>query len=1291
MSQSQSAVRKMADPPSSPDPLANSSESSNTLHSVARPYRRLTSPRKTPLRDDNANSQIYPSSPQRAYLTANSPSKAITEQTLSPWKIRVTVEAEPEDGEGLPQYSTQTYQVPLKTCSSPTRPNANRGRAKAGQSSPVRKRRSGTPVRGAGRRKSVTNLDIVVLGDDEDEDEWSPKKKSQIKKPGRKQSKSSETAKSQPPEPVQSVEEDEDMYGAGVGDTITLDNEPLQTIEKDVDSCARTGHDDSSQSSAAELREIDLHRVSVRPRSHSTRKPNHGSTLEGVQADAPQIHAAQHRAKGRDFSNISAMSYPTPSPTPSAPGDEASDDDDEGVGYDTVMESEGFTMIDLESIPSARRFLSSPRDSVDRNLNHEQEKALSPSSPEKDVPPPAKLSLPMPIHVTHVADETELSSNVASSPPQAASLLQVQSQRPTLQRKVTPSPYASPERPPPPPTQTKKAASPDADTLPPRRVVHAGRALYGALSSSQSDKANHYQTPTSTREEFLDGFSSGTQRELRSHLRLGEELAKKSSNETQSNNSGVGEPAHQIWRGEALVQRSQLSYDVDSRTKIIRDAIGSGSRLLGGSLLEVRDKGGSDWFATTAKEQSLPRTDSARKTVTEDKEYEKVVQSCGNERSVGSEARNDIDSDHGLLDKPAEDAEEVSQGTSTNSRRIAPVEQGLRETSAAVASVVQQRWDNRIYDGQGQVPERRAGSPNTAEIRQSQRYLKTAEQPEAHPSTRRPEGDEGDAEQGHDEFVGDETDIWLLEAQESSSSPHAEQAERYPHQPEKAQELLNKPRRKLIPSPWKRSEEITETSTMLTNADMSGMLWQQPQDTRFGAVALNKQASRASSGNFNLQRMLSSPVKLASVGRDNMRLKIRDEETVSSSSTAELSVADESSQSLSAEDGPSEVPQSEAEDSLSMPSSPPLREPLPPRLNASVQDGEDSTPPLTATSISTELTQTRPPTPRSAMKGGRGIVSPVKQVVFNQRSMYLNELGEESTMSANFDSPAPTPAQPYCAPTPAEESSEDVIEVATPKANTTSSGFFNWLVHGSNVKEVAPATTSDSPSIASSTSDCLDDESNAQWQTTRTSMPTTQPSRSPVPRQGTTKAPKSNIPKLPSYLQAPSFPSLPPTDPSYKPPPLAVSGDFTNAHFRTLHILHAKSLRPRFHAPKHVRPSVQALRGFKLTVDESAAGLDVFEWTVGLEECLVIERFMQEVEWGWVQSWCDGRAEDVLRERAREDEGKGEDGKKDVWWQAEMRKVGWGWRPEDIARHLGMVVIGECVREEERDMVRRGR
>jgi hypothetical protein len=104
-----------------------------------------------------------------------------------------------------------------------------------------------------------------------------------------------------------------------------------------------------------------------------------------------------------------------------------------------------------------------------------------------------------------------------------------------------------------------------------------------------------------------------------------------------------------------------------------------------------------------------------------------------------------------------------------------------------------------------------------------------------------------------------------------------------------------------------------------------------------------------------------------------------------------------------------------------------------------------------------------------------------------------------------------------------------------------------------------------------------------------------------------------NITKLPSYLLPPSYPSDPQRSPST---PLALSGTFTNSHFRTLHIIYRKSLKFHALAVGTIRPEIMALRGLKIEIDKSGNGMErgVFYWKVRDDECEVLERLMQEFE-----------------------------------------------------------------------------
>ena len=1379
--------------------------------------------------------------------------KAITEQTLSPWKIRVTVEAEPENGPGQGHIRTRTYQIPLKPCSSPLEAiTAGRGRVKkAPQSSPARKKRSGTPVGGRNRRNSVTDLNITVLGDEEEADEWSPRKKAAAKRrPTRPSTRSSVTP--------QSVKESEDMYSAP-GD----EREPYPSHES--------------------LREIDLNRVSVRPRSASTRAKDRPQPPSEVATQEDVASPAEASVKGRAI-QPRGPGYPTPSPTPSV-ADGLFDDDhpidmNEGQGLDTVLESEGFTMIDLESIPSVRRVLSSPfedhtparNDSIADTVKDQQtvqtsnitNTVLSDRSNARSGRSPRNQLILQ-------EDDTEFSSNVGSSPPTNSRLLGVP-QRSFLNRRVTPDTYSSPKLPSP-PKQPRK----DETLPPPRRVVHAGNALQEVVSSPASEPHIQQLTPNSTQDNFLDGFSSGTKRELRAGLRFGEELAKRSSPMVTSELSSTAKSVHHgvtqdptkaisdktretslcddghqtktssTANGVPMKQPEQPSLSFERPNE--RDEVGYGNVATPGTRQESspqveyptldrrqaqrehewqleREAVSRQIQAATPSKVIL--IDSSFEAESDEEDSEEYTEQAGG-RALGLGTSHHIPSKFGIgLPDFAEEAGRSGQGHAQASPGAAAKKS--RESScddrqiskSDEARLQTQHEDYQSHDlGFSREEEGKAHpGAQTKPVSGTQQGGARPVRPfdcQEEPSFE----DEKDVDDDFGE-AGDETDIWLQEARESSSSPR-EEAKSDNLQPQA------QPRRGLIPSPWKRGEQVDET-TMITNGDMSGVLWQQPLGNRFGATELARQTKRASENHFDVDRMRSSPVKEAFSGRNNLKLRAPyqepsyADESVEESSQADIE--DETTQSSLRSPTPqaTRIPVNFNDSSMiaggtSPPSSRDSREEVAhPRIPAtrpglgarrtfsgSVVPESIEVPPahqeigfgvthssdkeveanrsqtvqiglgiITPPSTRSSEGEVRPPTPRSAMKGGRGEASPTKRVVFNERSRYLNEHGEESTMSANFDSPQPTITitQPHIVP-----ETEHEQDKVPPTGMTKSSSWSSWLWRG---KDEDSQSSSD-PSIKDDSSNVSIKDSgsdNASIKSASSSVPIKSSSsnvsikkrspsetptqdiiESPESAEGTWARTKTSLcsrplnqptpthtirpPKPPTYLLFPSYPSVAKRSLAT---PLMTSGSFSNDHFRTLHILHAKSMRPDFHAPKFIRPEIDALLGMKVVVDESKAGLDVFEWSVGVNECEVLERFCREVEWGHVSQWAgkawkdmreatamelgpngivpvkvlqmraiesavvreskhlqrhNGLSEEEVQERAKRMLNKmskrsGKKGEREIkayWeamevqgmdiWTVEMKKVGWGWTMKELMHWLGMVVIGEVVRRDE--------
>ncbi|KAL8833163.1 MAG: hypothetical protein Q9170_004465 [Blastenia crenularia] len=163
---------------------------------------------------------------------------------------------------------------------------------------------------------------------------------------------------------------------------------------------------------------------------------------------------------------------------------------DEHCEFDSVLESEGFSMVSVSSLPSTQTMSASIKDPV--NLRE----GSSPSLPKRQITPTV----------------TERSPGLP--PPHIPAAI---------------------------PQDGRAIDQPTAGTPKLVRVVRAGIALQGVLSpakrnpgSSQSSSRLNSSSPLSTAtspkerlDELFNGFGPGTRRELRAGLRLGEELARR--------------------------------------------------------------------------------------------------------------------------------------------------------------------------------------------------------------------------------------------------------------------------------------------------------------------------------------------------------------------------------------------------------------------------------------------------------------------------------------------------------------------------------------------------------------------------------------------------------------------------------------------------------------------------------------------------------------------------------------------------------------------------------------------
>lgn len=532
-----------------------------------------------------------------------------------------------------------------------------------------------------------------------------------------------------------------------------------------------------------------------------------------------------------------------------------------------------------------------------------------------------------------------------------------------------------------------------------------------------------------------------------------------------------------------------------------------------------------------------------------------------------------------------------------------------------------------------------------------------------------------------EEHVGEETtlgDIWLAEARTQTSSPREQQTA--PVQDILQAEEKVGPRRQLIPSPWKRGEQIEDT-TNVSDSTVSGLFWKEGpspvEHAGFGAAVLCKPTRQPAQVPAFTRRIRD---EYEDAKHDDMTEKDLVENWREASDIIEEETSELEHQLVSP------VAQRQAHEAY-------LTQLYETNLeNVPEQDLASPSKQLGTNSVSAhsddDLTASEGddghgiggiPTPRSALRGGRasmsGYVRPVGtqigetrnaelRVAWAKRSSCVNEDWEESTRSVRSSQESSSMDDtPSLSTLDGQVVHHDDRKVLS-KTNTERKDLGVRERHHEGVtdqpwfRRVKPATA-DPTLLCTDTADAF--EPTSRHVTTVQALP--QSTRLTRQQQ---KRPETSQP-VPSYLLPPSYPSLPTRDPAI---PLSTSGTFSKTHLQTLHIIHRKSLRPRFHAPTYpqeVRPQILQLvtTKFAVTVDESDTLGEEFRWVFGEREARVLERFMREVEWGYQMRTQAGGV-------------KSKEG------------IKWGWTVEELAERLGWIVIGEVVRgiEKEKSIVK---
>lgn len=477
---------------------------------------------------------VLPSSPPMRIANRQrslSPTKVQSESNLSPWRIRVTVEAEHEDddnAQGSPRKKLKrmatTTKVPLKDEETSVSPKKPRGRPRKSDM----QAQSATPIKGSPGRTPKT------------------KRPSTGKRPRGRPRKSvqSETV-------AQSIEAADLHTSDGALDitsptpivTVDLPSDGSPSPERVVNDNV-TGDIDTVNSDDQVSPRLSTPRDTREPQSSVTRGVR---IIEGASELTPiKTLSAARRLRGVSPENtlhaghtpLPRRIYPTPTSSSLVDDDltqssrqgqrnpgrkldvgpVVDDPTDHHREFDTIVESEGFSMVSLDTLPSAKQgglgsILSSAKGPPKA---FSESKRVTPLDTEK-------------LRASNTHSDAATNTSIATS-----TSLRGSQHTPA----VATIPSSVPARPGP----RGQSHSKRKRTFPSLvRVIRAGLALQGVLRGhrSDADPPTTFSSPTERdisadldgprqRLEHLFGdFGAETQRELRAGLRFGEQLVRR--------------------------------------------------------------------------------------------------------------------------------------------------------------------------------------------------------------------------------------------------------------------------------------------------------------------------------------------------------------------------------------------------------------------------------------------------------------------------------------------------------------------------------------------------------------------------------------------------------------------------------------------------------------------------------------------------------------------------------------------------------------------------------------------
>lgn len=513
---------------SSPDPLGMSNGNIQSYSPTKANSRSLATPRGA-LTEASGNAQVQefyintPQNPRRNATPMKSPRQ--TTQSTSPWRIRLTVQAEQVDEMQKVEISpvkrlterTTTITVPLK--GGDDTPSAvekkGRGRPRKSLDSPVK--RAGTPKPKVGRRRKSTAESPKKHEVDAHSGTATPPKKPRGRP--RKATEPKDMGRSL----SQSQKDDLDVW---LGSSLVDGEDTAEKRSKVIRTRSR-----------GRRQEITPMKISVDSDIESS------SSLAGISGDVPQelawtlgnrhdedqmdlrsVQSYEALKTQIDQSSVSGTSGGQPtlgqqdekqwgsmihretsSPNPHC--DDAQyqtkfDQTGQHQEYDSILESEGFSMVSVSSLPSVGEHSVSPPEQYGSLHEHTPTVAFSPSVPP--APETAKIhSSPR---------QLEISSD---GTPKIAKVVRAGI---ALQGALSPK------------DQSQKLGSPFQESLKPSPFMTVEKP---APEPDFSRRAPKDKSPEKRSDDLFQGFGPGTRRELKAGLRLGEELAKRQRHTSQ--------------------------------------------------------------------------------------------------------------------------------------------------------------------------------------------------------------------------------------------------------------------------------------------------------------------------------------------------------------------------------------------------------------------------------------------------------------------------------------------------------------------------------------------------------------------------------------------------------------------------------------------------------------------------------------------------------------------------------------------------------------------------------------